>query len=267
MSLIDALVVVGIGIVLPLALGGRYWWWATSAAGTAAAFLLASGVIAALLIAPALVAIAVVGINRLRAREDSRLEWVLAGLPTVYALVGVLSLMQSRAGLDFARVGEPIVELTAVHYIYAGCGALVLALAARAASPGWPRLGWIAVLLTAAAPPVVAFGFLARDPWAQTGGAVLISLGVWSTAALQIREALAENAPKTTRLLLAASGLAVIAPMVLAISWAAGQHWDVPALSIPAMVRLHGIPNALGFTLAGLLARRWNSLPTRAVPE
>jgi hypothetical protein len=58
------------------------------------------------------------------------------------------------------------------------------------------------------------------------------------------------------RLLLAVSGLAVWAPMALAVAWAAGQHWDVPALSIPAMVRWHGLPNAVGFVVAGLLAGR-----------
>ena len=49
--------------------------------------------------------------------------------------------------------------------------------------------------------------------------------------------------------------LAVWAPMVLAVAWAAGQHWDVPILSIPDMARTHGVANALGFIGAGLLAR------------
>jgi hypothetical protein len=44
--------------------------------------------------------------------------------------------------------------------------------------------------------------------------------------------------------------------MVLAVAWAAGQHWDVPLLSVPDMVRTHGAANALGFVLCGLLARR-----------
>jgi len=42
--------------------------------------------------------------------------------------------------------------------------------------------------------------------------------------------------------------------MVLAVAWAAGQHWDVPALSIPAMERTHGVPNALAFVVGALLA-------------
>ncbi len=57
-------------------------------------------------------------------------------------------------------------------------------------------------------------------------------------------------------MLLAISGLAIWVPMVLAVAWAAGQHWDVPVLSIDDMVQAHGVPNALAFVLCGLLARR-----------
>jgi hypothetical protein len=42
---------------------------------------------------------------------------------------------------------------------------------------------------------------------------------------------------------------------------AAGQHWDGPVMSIDAMVRTHGVPNALAFMLCGLLARRRRSSP------
>ncbi len=43
--------------------------------------------------------------------------------------------------------------------------------------------------------------------------------------------------------------------MGLAVAWAVGTHWDVPHLSVPAMVRLHGLVNAVGFVGAGLIAR------------
>ena len=49
-------------------------------------------------------------------------------------------------------------------------------------------------------------------------------------------------------------GVAIWIPMVLAVAWAAGQHWDIPALSIPAMERTHGLANSLAFVLGGLLA-------------
>ncbi|MEA2684939.1 MAG: hypothetical protein QOE93_134, partial [Actinomycetota bacterium] len=36
----------------------------------------------------------------------------------------------------------------------------------------------------------------------------------------------------------------------------AGEHWDVPFLSIPDMARTHGVANAVGFVVAGLVGGR-----------
>jgi uncharacterized protein (UPF0548 family) len=153
----------------------------------------------------------------------------------------------SRLGSTPLGQREPIIELTAVHYLYAGSAALVLA--------GWTgRL--LPVVLTATAPPIVALGFVTGAAIAQVGGAVLMALGVWTTATLQLGEALGSTRRFGQRVLLAVSGLSVWAPMVLAIAWAAGQHWDIPILSIPDMARTHGAANAAGFVLCGLLARR-----------
>jgi hypothetical protein len=114
------------------------------------------------------------------------------------------------------------------------------------------------VVLTAAAPPVVAAGFVTGAAAPQVGGAVLMALGVGATAAAELIEAVAAAAGREPgrALLLAVSGLAVWAPMALAVAWAAGQHWAVPALSVPDMARTHGLANALAFTVCGLVARR-----------
>lgn len=238
------------------------WRWVVAAGSATASFWLPSGW-AAILVAPSIGAVVVAGAVCLkRDRSRPRLDSLVDSLLILYALVAVLSLAQSRAGFDPFQVGDPIVELTAIHYIYAGCAALVLATAAERASHGWRRLGFAAVCLTAVAPPIVAYGFVAQDRWAQVGGAALMSLGVWATATLQFREAVVAELDGLTRLLLLVSGLAIWLPMVLAMFWAAGQHWDVPAISVPAMVRLHGMPNALGFVLCGLLARRAQGHPS-----
>jgi hypothetical protein len=175
-----------------------------------------------------------------------------------YAVVAAASLFASRAGQELFGIGEPIVELTAVHYTYAGVAALVLAGAAARdaeASGRGRRLALLAVAATAVAPPLVAAGFVTRAGVLQVGGAVLMTTGVWSTAALQLRTALLRGwSPAGT--LLAVSGLSIWVTMVLAVAWAAGQHWNVPALSIHDMVRTHGVTNAVAFCLAGLTARR-----------
>jgi hypothetical protein len=243
-DVIDLVVLFGIGVILPLALGGRAWWWGVAAASAAVSLALPRGAPAAALVLPFGAAVAATVLGAGRVRRPARAGMLAAG----YAMVAAGVLAQSRAGVTLAGIHEPIVELTAVHFVYAGAAALTLAL--RAASRA-------AVVLVAAAPPVVALGFVTRHPLPQVGGAVMMALGVCGVAALQLRRSVRDTAlPPTRRLLLGVSGLVVWAPMLLAVCWALGQHAGLPALPIPAMVRVHGVPNAVGFCLCGLLATR-----------
>jgi hypothetical protein len=261
MTLVDLIVVGAIVVVLPLALGGSSWPWLVAGSAALVSFLLPTGA-GALLVAPFLVACLGSMLVRLRAMWLAPLASPPLGdiVASAYAVVSAVALAHSRLGVELGGVGEPIVELTAVHFAFAGAASLVLALGARDAAAGRARsVGSVAVFATGCAPPVVALGFTSHSALAQIGGAVLMSIGVCLTASLHIREAVRRH-PSAERWLLAVSGIAVWIPMVLAVSWAAGQHLDVPALSIDLMVRTHGLPNAIAFVLCGLLARR---LPVR----
>ena len=233
--LIDGLLILGVAVILPLALGGRWWWWAVAAGATAVALQLPIGVGAAALVLPW------VAVTTLMA-------WQQQTLAALYAVVASTSLVVSRLGLEPFDLHEPIIQLTAVHYTYAGTAALVLAHRTNSTA---------ALAFTAGAPPVVALGFITHSALPQVGGAVLMTIGVWLTATHHLRAATrrATGTP-ATRALLGVSGLAVWIPMVLAVSWAAGQHWSIPILSIPDMARTHGVGNAVGFALCGLLGRR-----------
>ena len=266
LSLIDGIVVLGVGVVLPLALGGPLLAWVAAAAAVFVAFQVRPGPAAALVVPFGIVA-ATAFAGRIPAAAQRRTvpAWREAGIVEAtdvlapgYAVVAAISLFASRAGLELFGIGEPIVELTAVHYTYAGVAALVLAGAAAreaSASGRGRRLAFVAVACTAVAPPLVAIGFTTRAAVPQVGGALLMTIGVWSTAALQLRTAFARRWSPTGTLL-AISGLSIWITMILAVAWAAGQHWNVPALSIDDMARTHGIANAFGFCLAGLTARR-----------
>lgn len=256
LSLVDVFVLLGVAVVLPLALDGT-WEWLFAAGAVGASLRMAVGPLAAGLAGAWLVAGAMATARALR-----RVSWpapsindaasVVAG---TYSLVAGFAFASSRLGLNVFGVGEPIVELTAVHYIYAGCAALVLAANALRHTDGrWARLGLGAVALTAAAPVIVATGFVARSALGQVGGAVAMAVGVWCTATLELRIAATGGRSRAERVLLFVSGAVIWLPMVLAVAWAAGQYWDFPALSIPAMERTHGVANSLGFVLAGLLA-------------
>ena len=237
--MIGGAVVLGLGAVAPLAAGGWRWWLPAAACGGVACGL-GPGLLAGALAVPALLA-ALVAVREAPPLDGARL------LAALWAVVATGALCCSCLGWSVLGQQEPIVRLTAVHFLFAGVGALTLAAASGST---------LALRCTAAAPPVVAFGFVTGWAAPQVGGALVLCLGVFATAAAQLRQAAAPG-PVPRRLLLLVSGLAVWAPMVLAVAWAAGQHWDVAALSIPAMVRWHGAPNAVLFVLCGLLAQRF----------
>lgn len=243
--MINTLLLLGIAVVLPMAVGGRWRWWLGVAALGGASLALPRGWGAAALTLPW------AALAGARAIETARPRPNLQALPAAYALVAAGALFISRLGGHPLDLREPIIELTAVHYTYAGAAAMSLALAA---GPG--RRADAARILTAAAPLVVATGFVTHAALPQVGGAVLMALGVFLTATLHLRAAAQRRTPSAGRVLLAVSGLAIWIPMALAVAWAAGQHWNIPALSIPAMARTHGVANALGFTVCGLLGRR-----------
>jgi hypothetical protein len=77
----------------------------------------------------------------------------------------------------------------------------------------------------------------------------------WSVAGLTAAYVVPRSSGQA-RLLLVVSSLSVVVPMVLAGFWAAAQYVDVPALSIPALARIHGTMNAVGFVGCGLVGRR-----------
>ncbi len=260
LSLIDLVVLGGVAVVLPGALGGPWRWWALSTIAVAASFTLDRGAGAGLLVIPWLLTGAVVAGRALR-EAGPLLFWdldVVAGLSAHgWGLVAAGALLTSRLGLALLGVHEPIVELTAVHYTYAGVGALTLAVMAHrtAVTPGARRVGRAAVTITMAAPPIVAFGFATGVAVPQVGGAVLMAVGVWLTACLELARVVGHRASGWTRAFLGISALAIWVPMVLAVAWAAGQHWAIPVLSISDMARTHGLANAVGFILCGLIAR------------
>lgn len=247
---IDLTVIIGLLAVVPLALGS---WrrWALAAGLAALALALPRGPLAGCVASGSAGIAAIAMFHEVTAagRFDRwRRDDIVRLVAGAWALVATGALVMSRLGARPFGIHEPIVELTAVHYLFAGVGALALAGAMRSTT---------AVLITAAAPPIVAIGFATGRATPQIGGAVLMAIGVFTIAALELRVAMTDHrSPWSRRALLVISGLAVWVPMLLAVSWAAGQYWNVPALSVPAMVRWHGLPNAIGFVIAGLAAGR-----------
>jgi hypothetical protein len=249
--LIDVIVLLGVGAVIPLALGHPRRW-AVATVAVAASLAVPSGPAAALLATVWLGVAACCLVGALRAAVGSSVQPSLLAdvMAPAFACVAAVAFACSRGNVSLLGIGEPIVELTAVHFTYAGVGALALA---GVVGRTHRTAGAVAVVLTVSAPPVVALGFLFEHPVPQVGGAALMAAGVLVTAAMQLSDA--RRAAGPSRVLLVVSGLAPWIPMVLAVAWAASLYADVPALSIPDMARTHGTMNAV-FVLAGLVARR-----------
>jgi YndJ-like protein len=173
---------------------------------------------------------------------------------SLFLMVSAASLVASRLGITVGRIGEPIVELTAVHYGVAGYGATLLAWRSNAVvSRRHRRVATIAIVATIAAPPLVALGFLTGAAVPQVGGAALLTVGVLATAFVTGTDARRRAGDRRTKALFAVCAAAPVAPMVLAVVWAAAQHWAVPALDIPSMARIHGTTNFVGFVACGLV--------------
>lgn len=241
----NAALVTGVGVVMPIAFSRPFTPFLMAALAVAASLSVAPGWPAALVLTPWLGLCLVEGVRALRRRV--LVPAVMAG----FGVTAALALIASRLEVTLFENSEPIVKLTALHFSFAGVGSL--SLASRLVQQRATTARRLAGLLVMGAPPVVALGFITRLAIFQVGGAVLMSLGVCAVAAMQVGEALRRSG--RTRALLLVSSASPWVAMGLGVAWAASQYWPtVPALTVPDMVPTHGALNAFGFVLCGHLA-------------
>ena len=165
----------------------------------------------------------------------------------------------SRLGARPLNLPDEIVELTAVHFLFAGFGATAIGASVLSAreQEGLPRnwLGEAAALGLPGGTALVAAGF-ALVPVLQVVGAVVLALSLFVLAWLMLIAARGRVFPTSARVCLIIAAGSVAIAMLLALQYAFGQRFGTPALSIQAMVRTHGLLNGFGFTLGGLLGWR-----------
>jgi hypothetical protein len=163
--------------------------------------------------------------------------------------------------LDFSAV---IVLLTAAHFHYAGFARPLLTGLAGRDRPGVPaRLAAWSVMLGV---PLVALGItVGRElPVVEWLAASFLSAGCLLVCFLQLRAA-ARGGFGVRKVLPAVSGLALVAGMALAATYALGVYRHAAWLSIDTMIPWHGSLNALGFALPGLLAWHFGPRPAGGV--
>ncbi|MCU0695001.1 MAG: YndJ family protein [Myxococcaceae bacterium] len=237
--------VVGVGVVLPLAFERPFTAFQVAAVGVAASLSVAPGWPAAAVLAPWLALSVREVVSALRRKR------LVALFVAGFSLTAALALVVSRMEWVLFGIREPIVKLTAIHFTFAGAGTLALAARAVEARP-LPARRWAGALLMVA-PPFTAVGFLTQLAFFQVGGAVLMTVGVLAVAVFSAQEARVRQ--RWARALLFVSAASPWVAMALAVSWAANQYWpEVPALTVPDMVPTHGALNAFGFVLVGHVA-------------
>jgi hypothetical protein len=224
-----------------------------------ASFFLPTGMAAAALTLPWLVLtilMALSGLLRFLPRRLFDPAEISISFALIYVAVAGGNLVTSRLGAEPLGFGDTIILLTAVHFHYAGFAAPLLAglLGRRLAttSPGLHYAVVAAVAVLVAGIPLVGLGITFSPPLALVG-AISMSLGLLIVAVLQIGWIVLRSGPILTRLLLFLSSLSVLAGMSLACTYAYSIVARRLIIDIPYMARTHGMVNALGFTLCGLL--------------
>lgn len=219
------------------------------------------GIVAALLACAWLLVtalIALFGLVRFLPRGATRAEEVAIDASLIYLLVGGFWFVFSRYGLQPAGFGDTIVLLTAIHFHYAGFAApLLVGMAGRMLfdeDSGARRLLWLSCVAVITGTPLVAVG-ITFSPGLALLGACVIAVGLWLLAALVIWRVLyALPSHAGAKIMLLVSSASSCAAMVLACLYAYSIVAGRLILSIPQMAMFHGVANALGFSLCGLIA-------------
>jgi YndJ-like protein len=84
-------------------------------------------------------------------------------------------------------------------------------------------------------------------------GALILAVSLVALSGL-VATLIPRVSPPLARGLLIVSALAPLLPMALACAYALREQYPAVTLTIAQMVRFHGLVNAIGFVLCGLLA-------------
>ena len=276
-DLISSTLVLAVLVIVPLALSlfmarapeqGLFSWVSVlqpvAALGGVTALTLEPGSATALFAVPWLVFTGLVaGLGILRLASRASVADLAHGLGFLLLPMGGLWLCISRAGLDPLGIGRLMVLLTAVHFHFAAFAALVIIANAaehfaRLTTSGQPPHR--SLLITRA--NVIALGCgtflvaagISGAPSFGLFGAALLALALGVHACLSLLYILPRQSGLLARLLLLISSLSILLSMPLAVVWAWGQVTGSALLDFSWMLRLHGMANAHGFVLSGLLA-------------
>ena len=183
----------------------------------------------------------------------STLSRVALGVARIDLAIGGAWLVASRLGMRPMGIQEPIGLLTAVHFHFAGFATATIAAATLRFAEGqgrWRALRWV-VPFVIAMPFLVAAGFV-FSPALKMGAGIAFSASVMALAII-VRACSLRMQNTVARRMLQFASAAVFAGMVLSTAYAVTDFRGSDLLPIPQMARTHGVLNAVGFCMMGLL--------------
>ena len=216
-----------------------------------ASFLVPRGVPAGVLAAAWLAVCGVSGLAGLAELVASRSLAPAHLLPAAalgFLTAGGAWFVAARGGINLGY-SPPIVELTAVHFHYAGFAATLMGALAHDVLRS--RTSAAAGLLVILGTPLTATGIATGAVALTVIGPILLATGLLTNAALTAF-LIAPRQGGATRWLLIVSSVAVVVPMLLGVDYAAARVFPLPSLDIRAMAIVHGDLNAVAYALLGL---------------
>ncbi len=200
--------------------------------------------------------IAIFGISRLLRQEYRSAEELSINAGLLYLPVGAAWYVMRRLGIQPLGFGDTIVLLTAVHFHFAGFAAPLLAGLAgrrlRSSRSVTPTFRF-AVINIIAGTPLVAAG-ITFSPFLGLIGTLVISVGLVILALMVSLSIVPSLRSTLAQVLLLISSLSILPAMLLACLYAYSLVAQTLIIDIPQMAVTHGILNAFGFSLCGLLA-------------
>ncbi|MGI8733847.1 MAG: YndJ family protein [Pyrinomonadaceae bacterium] len=284
-ELIQRIVLLGILVIVPLGLSlvpgadpqaRKIWLYRLAlvaqplgAIAAVASFLLQPGLPAAALACLWFFVtgvMALLGLWRLGRHELRSAAEISISAGLLYVPVAGFWLVVSRLGIQLLGYGDTIILLTAVHFHFAAYAAPILAgLAGRQLSKkrNLIRIFKFTPIGIIAGTPLVAAG-ITLSPMVALVGTVMITVGLLLLALLTLIWILPSIPSLVSRLLLLISSLSTLPAMLLACAYAYSIVFQKLIIDIPQMAKTHGIANAFGFALCGLVG--WALIVERSEP-
>ncbi|MEU4424006.1 YndJ family protein [Actinoplanes sp. NPDC024001] len=263
-ALVNLLVTVGMLVVVPLGLrlladpageAARRWWPVGAVAGAVSLWLprgpLAVGL--AVIYAASAGVLGAYAIRVLWRAERDRPAQLAVVTALISPAIAASALIAERAGYRLFGFELGVLALTVAHFHFAGFAAALIAGLQRQIAPG--RWAAAAALAVPAGTMLVLLGYFTGE-FVELAGALVLTAGMWTVGLLTWRHARNGRHDRLTAVLLGTSALVLAASMLLALSWAVGEATGVPHPSLSWMAATHGVANALGFAVCGLVGWR-----------